>query len=52
MFIHLFDVDTVSAEAGVTELAIVARLHRTSTFVTALHLQFRIRSNKPDQTDP
>ena len=44
---HLFNVDTVSTEAGVTELAIVTRLDETSALVAALHLlHCKIKSNQ------
>ena len=47
---HLFDVDTVSTEAGITELAIVTRLDETSALVAALHL-FTLDQIKLDQTE-
>ena len=46
---HLFDVDTVSTESGVTELAIVARLDKTSTLVATLHLKIRSNQTRHDQ---
>ena len=47
---HLFDVDTVSTESGITELAIVARLDKTSTLVATLHLQIRSNQIRPNHT--